>query len=176
MSEAKQGRYELIQVTCAEILLSHFEVIWWYFFSHLSLFYRWNILKIWEKPVKVEHGCRPLSFASVLHSQHEDYAHHVSYMCTPSASDVGDVRSAFIQFHICEAMRWLSHTWSEWDVFWEVHCITWLFSQKVWEFELQHTYFYFVFNVCVCSNMLFFYIMCIYDVSQWTYILQWICK
>ena len=30
-------------------------------------------------------------------------------------------------------MRWLSHTWSGWDVFWEVHRITWLFSQKVWE-------------------------------------------
>ena len=33
VSEAKRGRYELIQVTCAEIILSHFECIWWYF-SH----------------------------------------------------------------------------------------------------------------------------------------------
>ena len=33
VSEAKRGRYELIQVTCAEIILSHFESIWWYF-SH----------------------------------------------------------------------------------------------------------------------------------------------
>ena len=31
VSEAKQGRYELIQVTCAEIIMSHFESIWWYF-------------------------------------------------------------------------------------------------------------------------------------------------
>ena len=30
---SERGRYELIQVTCAEIILSHFECIWWYF-SH----------------------------------------------------------------------------------------------------------------------------------------------
>ena len=30
---SERGRYELIQVTCAEIILSHFESIWWYF-SH----------------------------------------------------------------------------------------------------------------------------------------------
>ena len=30
---SERGRYELIQVTCAEIILSHFEGIWWYF-SH----------------------------------------------------------------------------------------------------------------------------------------------
>ena len=35
------------------------------------------------KPVKVEHGCRPLSFALLLRSHHVDYAHHVSYECTP---------------------------------------------------------------------------------------------
>ena len=63
-----------------------------------------------RKPVKVEHGCWPLPFARVLRSHHVDYAHHVSCVCTPCASVVGDVRSAFIQFHICEAMRWLSHT------------------------------------------------------------------
>ena len=28
---AFRGRYELIQVTCAEIILSHFESIWLYF-------------------------------------------------------------------------------------------------------------------------------------------------
>ena len=33
VSEANRGRYELIQVTCAEIILSHFESIWLYF-SH----------------------------------------------------------------------------------------------------------------------------------------------
>ena len=32
-SEVKQGRYELIQAACAEIILSHFENIWWCF-SH----------------------------------------------------------------------------------------------------------------------------------------------
>ena len=30
---SERGRYELIQVMCAEIILSHFESIWWYF-SH----------------------------------------------------------------------------------------------------------------------------------------------
>ena len=43
-----------------------------------------------RKPVKVEHGCQPLSFARVLPSQHVDYAHHVSYMSTACTSDVGD--------------------------------------------------------------------------------------
>ena len=116
VSGAKRGRYELIQVTCAEIIMSHFESIWWSFFSHLSLFNWWNILKICRKPVKVEHGCWSLPLASVWRSHHVDYVHHVPYVCTPCTSDVGDIRSAFIQFHICEAVRWLSHTWSGWDV------------------------------------------------------------
>ena len=42
VSEAIRGRYELIQATCAEIILVSF---WWdmvIFFSYLSLFYRWS--------------------------------------------------------------------------------------------------------------------------------------
>ena len=122
----------LIQVTSAEIILSHFEGIWWYF-SHTFTILQMKYLENMRKPVKVEHGCRPLSFARVLRSHHVDYAHHVSYVHALRFHRIGDVRSAFIQFHIREAMRWLSHTWSGWDVFWEVYRITWLFSQKEWE-------------------------------------------
>ena len=103
------------------------------FFSHLSLFNRWNILENMRKLVKVKPGWWPLPFARVIRSHHVDYAHHVSYMCTPYASNVGDVPEYVYLFHICEATRCLSHTWSGWDVFWEVHCIGWLFSKKVWE-------------------------------------------
>ena len=103
------------------------------FFSHLSLFNRWNILENMRKLVKVEHGCWPLSLARVVRSHHVDYTHHVSSVCTPYASNVGDVPEYVYPFHIYEATRWLSHTWSGWDVFWEVHCIAWLFSKKVWE-------------------------------------------
>ena len=103
------------------------------FFSHLSLFYRWNILKIWENLSKWNMEVGPPICARVTFSTRVHYAHYISYMCMPFAPDVGDIRSAFIQFHIREAMRWLSHTWSGWDVFWEVHRITWIFSQKVWE-------------------------------------------
>ena len=63
-----------------------------------------------RQPVKVEHGCWPFSFASVLRSHQVDYAHHVSYVCTPYASNVGDVPEYVYVFYICEAMRWLSHT------------------------------------------------------------------
>ena len=81
------GRYELIQVTWAEIILSHFESIWWYF-SHTFHYFTDEIS--W-KSVKVEHGCWPFSFAHVLRSRHVDYAHCVSYVCTPYASNIGDV-------------------------------------------------------------------------------------
>ena len=43
------------------------------FFSHLSLFNRWNILENMRKLVKVEHGCPPLSLACVVRSHHVDY-------------------------------------------------------------------------------------------------------
>ena len=86
-----------------------------------------------RKNVKVKPGWWPLPFARVLRSHHVDYVHHVSYMCTPYASNVGDVPEYVYPVHICEATRCLSHTWSGWGVFWEVHCITWLFSKKVWE-------------------------------------------
>ena len=135
VSEAKRGRYELIQVTYAEIILSHFEGIWWYF-SHTFHYFMDEISWKYEKTCQSGTWMSAPLICARLRSQHVDYAHHVSYMCTPCAWDVGDVRSAFIQFHICEVMRWLSHTWSGWDVFWEVHRITWLFSQKVWESNL----------------------------------------
>ena len=53
MSEAKQGRYELIQVTCAEII-----------FTILQMKHFENM----RKPVKVEHGCQPLSLGRVTFS------------------------------------------------------------------------------------------------------------
>ena len=90
-----------------------------------------------RKNVKVKPGWWPLPFVRVLHSHHVEYAHHVSYMCTPYASNVGDVPEYVYPVHICEATRCLSHTWSGWDVFWEVHCITWLFSKKVWEMDIS---------------------------------------
>ena len=65
---------------CAEIILSHFESIWWYFsytFHYLTDEYLQNM----RKPVKVEHGCWPPSFACVLRSHNVDYTHHVSYVC-----------------------------------------------------------------------------------------------
>ena len=65
-----------------------------------------------RKLVKVEHGCWPLSLARVVRSHHVDYVHHVSYVCAPYASNVGDVPKYVYAFHICEAMGWLSHTWS----------------------------------------------------------------
>ena len=34
----------------------------------------------------------------------------ISYVCTPYASNVGDVPEYVYPFHICEAMSWLSHT------------------------------------------------------------------
>ena len=52
----------------------------------------------------------PLPFVRVLRSHHVDYAHHVSCMCTPYASNVGDVPEYVYPFHICEATRCLSHT------------------------------------------------------------------
>ena len=135
VSKAKRGRYELIQVTCAEIILSHFESIWWYF-SHTFHYLTDEISWKYEKTFKVEPGCWPLSFARVLRPHHVDYAHHVSYVCTSYASNIGDVPEYVYPSHTCESMRWLSHSWSGWDVFWEVHCITWLFSKKVWEYGI----------------------------------------
>ena len=46
---SERGRYELIQVTCAEIILSHFESIWWYFshtFHYLTDEISWKYEKI----------------------------------------------------------------------------------------------------------------------------------
>ena len=68
VSEAKRGRYELIQVTCAEIILSHFEMHMMIFFSHLSLFNRWNILKIWENLSKWNMDVAPLICARLTFS------------------------------------------------------------------------------------------------------------
>ena len=51
-----------------------------------------------RKNVKVEPGWWPLPFVRVLRSHHVDYAHHVSYMCTPYASNVGDVPEELIHF------------------------------------------------------------------------------
>ena len=48
VSEAKWGRYELIQVTCAEIILSHFEGVWWYF-SHTFHYFTDEISWKYEK-------------------------------------------------------------------------------------------------------------------------------
>ena len=60
------------------------------FFSHLSLFYRWNILKICENLSKWNMDVVP-SHLRILRSHHVDYAHHVSYVCTPCASHIGDI-------------------------------------------------------------------------------------
>ena len=49
------------------------------------------------KPVKVEHGCWPLSFARVLRSYHVDYVHHVSYVCAHCTSEVGDVHFTYVR-------------------------------------------------------------------------------
>ena len=103
------------------------------FFSHLSLFNRWNILKIWENLSKWNMDVGPSHLRAFYVLTTYIYAHHVSYVRAPYASNVGDVPEFVCPVHICEAMRWLSHTWSGWDVFWEVHRITWLFSKKVWE-------------------------------------------
>ena len=75
------------------------------FFSHLSLFYRWKYLENMRKPVKVEHGCWSLSFACDLRSHHVYYAHHVSYVCTPYASNVGDVPEYVYPSHIHAYVR-----------------------------------------------------------------------
>ena len=103
------------------------------FFSHLSLFNGWNILKIWENLSKWNMDVGPSHLRASYVLATYIYAHHVSYVRGPYASNVGDVPEYVCPVHICEAMRWLSHTWSGWDVFWEVHRITWLFSKKVWE-------------------------------------------
>ena len=103
------------------------------FFSHLSLFNGWNILKIWENLSKWNMDVGPSHLRASYVLTTYIYAHHVSYVRAPYASNVGDVPEYVCPVHICEAMRWLSHTWSGWDVFLEVHRITWLFSKKVWE-------------------------------------------
>ena len=59
-----------------------------------------------RKLVKVEHGCLPLSLARVVRYHHIDYTHHLSFVCTPYASNVGDVPEYVYPFHICEATRW----------------------------------------------------------------------
>ena len=83
VSEAKRGRYELIQVSCAEIIFSYFESIWWHF-SHTFHYFTDKISgKYDKKNVKVEHGCWSLSFACVLRSYHIGLLHHVSYVCEP---------------------------------------------------------------------------------------------
>ena len=66
------------------------------FFSHLSLFNRWNILKIWEKLSKwnLDGGPSHLRASYVLTTYF--YTHHVSSVCTPYASNVGDVPEYFI--------------------------------------------------------------------------------
>ena len=43
------------------------------------------------------------SHLRVVRSHHVDYAHHVSSVCTPYASNVGDVPEYVYPFHICEA-------------------------------------------------------------------------
>ena len=71
---------------------------------------KYMYLENMRKNVKVKPGWWPLPFARVLRSHLVDYAHHVSYMCTPYASNVGDVPEYVYPFHMCEATRCLSHT------------------------------------------------------------------
>ena len=88
VSEAKRERYELIQVTCAEIILSHFESIWWYF-SHTFHYFTDEISWKYEKICQSGTWMLPLSFAHVLRSHHVDYVHHTLVTCVlPCASDV----------------------------------------------------------------------------------------
>ena len=63
-----------------------------------------------RKPVKVEHGCCPSHLRASYVVTTYIYAHHVSYVRAPYASNVGDVPEYVCPIHICEAMRWLSHT------------------------------------------------------------------
>ena len=132
--------YELIQVTRGDNL-DNFESILWYF-SHTFHYATDEISRKYKKTCQsgkwMSHPSP--SFVCMLLPYHVDYVHHVSYMCAPCASDVGDVCECIYPFHICEVlavnhmqMRLLSHTWSGWEVLWEVHCLIWLFSQKVWE-------------------------------------------
>ena len=46
------------------------------------------------------------SHLRVVRSHHVEYAHHVSSVCTPYASNVGDVPEYVYPFHICEATRY----------------------------------------------------------------------
>ena len=121
--------------------LDNFESILWYF-SHTFHYSTDEISRKYKKTCQsgkwMSHPSP--SFACVLLPYHVDYVHDVSYVCAPCASDVGDVCECFYPFHICDVlavnhmqMRLLSHTWSGWEVLWEVHCPIWLFSQKVWE-------------------------------------------
>ena len=132
---SERGRYELIQVTCAEIILSHFECIWRYFshtFHYLTDEISWKYEKTCQSGtwMLVPLICVRLTFSPR--------------------------RFTRITLAMCGALRFqrrwrswvrlsISHMWgsevvityiSGWDVFWEVHCITWLFSQKVWEFSV----------------------------------------
>ena len=125
--------YELIQVTRGDNL-DNFESILWYF-SHTFHYATDEISRKYKKTCQsgkwMSHPSP--SFACVLLPYHVDYVHHVSYVCAPCASDVGDVCEWIYPFHICEMlkvnhmqMRLLSHTWSGWEVLWEVHCPIWL--------------------------------------------------
>ena len=147
--QSERSEMRQIWIDPSNVCWDHLDSFWKHImiiFSHRSLFYRWNILKIWGNLSKWNMDVLSISFAHVLHPNHVDYVHHLSYMCAPCASDVAswedNVHQCIYPFHICEVlavnhmqMRRLSHTWSGWDVFWEVHCMTWLFSQKVWEWE-----------------------------------------
>ena len=137
--------YELIKVTSSEIILSHFESILWYF-SHTFHYSTDEISGKYKKTCQSGKWMSHPSHLCVLRPYHVNYMHHVSYMCGCALRfDTGDVWKCIYPFHICEVlaanhmqMRLLSHTWSGWEVLWEVHCPIRLFSQKVW--EKMHTY------------------------------------
>ena len=110
VSEAKRGRYELIQVTCAEIILSHFEGIWWYFshtFHYLTDEISWKYEKTWQCGTWM---LAPLTCArcTVLHTR--SFTRITLVMCA-RPSFQGRWRS-WVRLSISHMWgnRWLSHT------------------------------------------------------------------
>ena len=81
VSETKRGRYELIQVTCAEIILSHFESIWWYFshtFHYVTDEISWKYEKACQSGTWI---MAPLICARLTFSPRRLRASGYSYVC-----------------------------------------------------------------------------------------------
>ena len=83
-----------------------------------------------RKPVKVEHGWWPSHLRASYVLPTYIYAHHVSYVCTPCASNVGDVPEYVYPFHIYVRQRGAYHIHDQGEMCFERPVVSHDYSAK----------------------------------------------